>query len=179
MGYFKDEPNITSGTPEVDSLFERLGDICLKHIMLSSDAYIRMIELNMQGFKRLHRHLGKEFHDMYLDLQRESLEKFNKPIPSRGEFKPYKPKDLQEHLENWTMVLEEDLKEVNFVIKTIFNECGYIPCVAKEIQYILYKNIIKNERAIQKFEDCNWDNIILYKHDHYLHTKMKEIESKD
>ena len=31
--------------------FKKLGNICLKHLMLSSDSYVRMIELNMNGFK--------------------------------------------------------------------------------------------------------------------------------
>lgn len=173
MSYFKDTPN--AHADEVDSLFEQLGELCLKHIMLSSDAYIRMIELNMQGYKRLHRHLSKEFHDLYLDLQRESLENRNKSIPSNAKFEEYKPKDIKEHLEVWTTVLEEDLKTVNHIIRDIFNHCGYIPCTAKDIQCILYRNLIKNERAIHKFNDCDWDYEVIYSHDNYIHKKMKEM----
>ena len=173
MSYFKESSEPRNN--EVDTLFIRLGELCLKHIMLSSDAYIRMMELNMQGYKRLHRHLSKEFHDLYLDLQRESVERYNKSVPSETQFKEYKPKDIKEHLETWTMVLKQDLKEVGLIIRDIFDTCGYIPCVAKDLQCILYRDLIKNERAIHKFEDCDWDYEVIYMHDNYIHKKMKEI----
>lgn len=44
---------------------------------------------------------------------------------------------------------------------------------------MLYRNIIKNERAIQKFEDCDWSNEVIYLYDKYLHDKMKHEEHKD
>lgn len=172
MGYFKETP---STYDDVDSLFTKLGDLCLKHIMLSSDAYIRMIKINMQGYKRLHSHLSKQFHDLYLDLQRESIERYGKSVPSAVKFEEYKPENIKEHLITWTAVLEQDLKEVNNIIREIFNNCGYIPCVAKDLQCILYKNLIKNERAIHKFNDCDWDYEVIYSHDNYIHKKMKDI----
>lgn len=74
---------------------------------------------------------------------------------------------------------QEDLKDVGIIIKDIFEQDGYIPCIAQKVQKMLYRNIIKNERAIQKFEDCDWSNEVIYIHDKYLHNKMKHEEHKD
>lgn len=175
MDYFDTDSDMNSA----DTLFNELGDICLYELMLSSDAYVRMIELNMQGFKRLHRHLSKKFHNLYLDIQRESLERFKKGFKSDLRYKEYHPDDIKEHLESWNKVLEEHLKRVGEIIKEIFDRCGYIPCVAKELQCLLYHNLIKNDRAIKKLSDCNWDINAIYKHDIYLHNKMKDIEKDE
>jgi hypothetical protein len=173
MGYFKD-----SQDESVEELFNRLGDICLEELMLSSDAYVCMIELNLQGYKRLHRHLSKEFYTLYLDLQKESFEHTNKTVSIDGNFKKYKPRSIKEHLEDWTEILEGHLKEVGYIIKSIFEAKGFIPCVAQELQRIFYRNIIKNERTMKMFEDCDYNPEIIYKKDFKLHKRMRKIEEE-
>lgn len=182
MGYFKEngyinEKSYSRESKEiVDESFKRLSDICLEELMLSSDAYVCMIELNLHGFKRLHRFLSKEFQNLYLDLQKETFEHTNQVTPSSIEYDKYKPKDLKEHLESWSMILEKHLKEIGIIIKSIFEEHGFIPCVAQELQKILYRNLIKNERAIKEFEDCDWAYDVIYRYDKHLHKKMKKEE---
>lgn len=179
MGYFDKDEDKEAKMLNKDSskkLFKELADICLEELMLSSDAYVCMIEMNMHGYKRLHRYLSKKFHDFYLALQRESVEKFGIAIPSDNQYEVYKPKNLKHHLEQWNEKLEEHLKSVGIIIKGIFDEEGYISCVAQDIQKCLFKNYIKNERAIHKFKDCDWSYEMIYEHDNYLHKKMKERE---
>ena len=174
MGYFEDEKQIEELNTE--NLLNELGDICLEQLMLSSDAYVCMMKLNMQGYKRLHRYLSKEFQDLYLDLQKETFEKYYKIKPSRINYQTYKVDNIKDHLEYWNESSEKHLKRVGEIIKIIFENEGYIPCVAQKMQKILYRNIVKNTRALQKFSDCEWSYEIIYKHDHYLHEKMKKEE---
>ena len=159
--------------------FKKLGNICLKHLMLSSDSYVRMIELNMNGFKRLHRYLSKKYHNLYLKLQKEMFEYIDEIESGANEYKKYIPKNIKEHLISWNQEINNDLNTVGELIKNIFNEGGFIPCTARELQKILYHNIIKNKRAIQQFTDCDWDYEIIYEYDYRLHHKMKEIEEKN
>lgn len=176
MTYFKDNESYNVEESNIEQLLRELSDICLEELMLSSDAYVCMIKMNMHGYKRLHRHISKKFQDFYLELQCESLEKFNRVLSSEINFKVYKINNLKEHLETWNLKLKEHLKKVGYIIKQIFEQEGYIPCTAQKIQNILYKNIIKNERAMKKFEDCDYSYHIIYEHDKYLHEKMKEKE---
>lgn len=174
MAYFEQEKYVDETSTE--SLLNELGDICLEELMLSSDAYVCMMKLNMQGYKRLHRYLSKEFQDLYLELQRETFEKYYKMQPSKINYETYKADNIKTHLENWNEIMEKHLKRIGEIIKMIFENDGYIPCVASKIQKILYRNIVKNTRALQKFADCDWSYEIIYKHDYYLHEKMKKEE---
>lgn len=179
MGYFEHEKSnktIYSNVSKVEELLNELANICFEELMLSSDAYVCMIKLNMHGYKRLHRHLSKEFYDMYLEIQNKYVEMYNKSLNIPNKFEKYTAKDIKSHLYNWTNILKEHLSKVGEIIKGIFEEEGYIPCIAQKLQKILYKNIIKNERAIHKFEDCGWENEIIYQHNDYLHSCMKKIE---
>lgn len=169
MKYFNENKN----TSESEELYGRLANICLKHLMFSSDAYVCMIKLNLHGYKRLHRVLAKEFYDIYLELQNDIVEMYHKVLPVEQDFEPYTTDSIKEHLYHWNKEAQEDLKDVGIIIKDIFEQDGYIPCVAQKVQKMLYRNIIKNERAIQKFEDCDWSNEVIYIHDKYLHDKMK------
>lgn len=169
MGYFKKDEIC-----KTQEMLAKLADICLAQLMLSSDAYICMNKHNLHGYKMLHRHLSKKFQEFYLDVQKESIDKFGFVLDSEVHFKIYKPESLKEHLETWTEINEKHLKEVGEIIKSIFEEDGYICCIAQKIQKILYKNIIKNERAIQRFCDCNWSMSVIYSHDDFLHKKLKE-----
>lgn len=171
MSYFEEK---TTDTPEV--LLSELSDICLEELMLSSDAYICMIKLNMHGYKRLHRYLTKKFQSLYLELQNESIERYDRALPSEITFKQYKPIDIKEHLETWTEELHKHLKRVGVIIRKIFEQEGYISCRAQELQKLLYYNMIKNERSIKKFNDCDWSYETIYLHDHELHKKMKQKE---
>lgn len=179
MGYFeKDDSEKAkilnkSGSEE---LLKELADICLEQIMLNSDAYICSMEINMQGYKRLHRYLSKKFHDLYLKIQKEAVERYGRVIPSQVEFAVYKPKNIKNHLLQWNSKIEEHLKEVGIIIKGIFEADGYLSCTAQEIQRCLFKHYIKNERAIHKFEDCEWSYEVIYEHDKHLCKKMKEKE---
>lgn len=175
MGYFEEDKKYKKDT---NTHLSELGDICLEELMLSSDAYVCMIKLNMHGYKRLHRYLSKEFHDFYLRVQNNSLESTGKAIENNSSFEVYTVKNLKEHLIKWNEKLEVHLKKVSKIIKDIFEEEGYISCTAQEIQKCLFKNLIRNERALQKFEDCNWDYNTIYHHDRYLHEKIKEKEHK-
>ena len=148
MAYFKDKEELMTGNTE--DLLRQLSDICLEELMLSSDAYVCMIKLNMHGYKRLHRYLSKEFQDLYLAFQYESLKNFDRVLSSEIRFETYKTKDIKEHLQNWTEVLKKHIKTVGAIIKEIFENEGYISCTAQKLQKILYKNIIKNERALKK-----------------------------
>lgn len=174
MGYFENKKNYNLH----NDYLSQLGGICLEQLMLSSDAYTCMIKLNLHGYKRLHRHLSKKFHDYYLEVQNKAMESTGIPIENNSEFEIYKVKDLKEHLIKWNEKIEEHLRQVGTIIKNIFEEEGYICCTAQSIQKCLFKNLIKNERAIKKFEDCNWSNESIYAHDIYIHTKMKEKEDK-
>ncbi len=179
MGYFKEEnykEKRVNNVSKSEELLNKLSKICLDELMFSSDAYICMIELNLHGYKRLHRYLSKEFYNLYLELQNKIVEKYDRALPMPKEFKKYTTDSLKEHLEHWTEILKEHLKEVGEIIKGVFEEDGYIPCVAQKVQKKLYKNIIKNERALQKFEDCDWSYEVIYQHDYYLHSKLKELE---
>lgn len=179
MGYFDKEESkqaemvYKSGSEE---LLKELADICLEQLMLNSDAYICSIETNMQGYKRLHRYLSKKFHDLYLKIQKEAVERYGRVIPSDIEFSVYKPKNMKNHLNQWNSKIEEHLKHVGLIIKGIFEADGYICCTAQEIQKCLFKHYIKNERAIHKFEDCDWSYEVIYEHDEKLHRKMKDKE---
>lgn len=177
MTYFKNQDELNASNSE--DLLRQLSDICLEELMLSSDAYVCMIKLNMHGYKRLHRYLSKEFQDLYLAFQYESLKNFDRVLSSEIRFETYKIKDIKEHLLTWTDVLKQHLKTVGLIIKQIFENEGYISCTAQKLQKILYKNIIKNERALKKFEDCDYNYQIIYEHDKYLHEKMKEKEHKE
>lgn len=179
MSYFQNEKctkSVYSESSRSEELLAELGNICFEELMLSSDAYVCMIKLNLHGYKRLHRNLSKTFYDIYLELQNKSVEMFNKALPIADKFDRYTTKDIKSHLEDWNIILKEHLHKVGEIIKGIFEEEGYIPCIAQKIQKILYKNIIKNERAIHKFEDCDWDSEIIYIHDRYLHEKEKEYK---
>lgn len=176
MGYFKEDKQSRSMS---EKAIERLSEICLDELMFSSDAYICMISMNMQGYKRLHRHISKKLYSLYLDIQKDAIEKYNEPINTESEYRKYYTEDLKTHLEEWNIKLESDLKEVGQIIRTIFEENGYIYCTAQKIQKILYKNLIKNERALKKFEDCGYNHDIIYMHDKYLHDKIKIIEKED
>ena len=177
MRYFEEDKKHKKSVGD-NTHFSELAEICLEELMLSSDAYTCMIKLNMHGYKRLHRCLSKKFHDFYLQIQNDSLERTGKSIQTYGSFDVYTVKNLKEHLEKWNDKIEEHLKRVGEIIKDIFEEYGYINCTAQEVQKCLFKNLIKNERALHKFEDCNWDYDTIYRHDRYLHKKMKE-EEKD
>ena len=104
---------------------------------------------------------------------------YHKILPVDEDFERYTTESLKEHLHNWNKKAKEDLVEVGEIIRKIFEQDGYIPCVAQKVQKILYKNIIKNERAIQKFEDCDWSNDVIYLHDKYLHDKIKHEEHRE
>lgn len=176
MSYFKEDKKYSE--EKHSSYLSELGDICLEELMLSSDAYICMIKLNMHGYKRLHRYLSKKFHDFYLRVQNNSLESTGRAIDNNSSFEIYTVKDLKEHLIKWNEKLEIHLKKVGEIIRGIFEEEGYISCTAQEIQRCLFKNLIKNERAIRKFEDCGWSHETIYVHDKYLHEKIKNKEEK-
>lgn len=174
MSYFKNDEYNSSDSSRAQEYINKLGKICLDELMLSSDAYICMIKLNMHGYKRLHRHLSKEFHGLFLKIQCKSLEDYGKSLEIPPGFKTYHAEDLKEHLTKWNDILRVHLKEVGEIVKGIFEEEGYICCLAQEVQKILYKNIIKNDRAIDKFNQCDWSNEIIFEHDKYIHTKFKE-----
>ena len=57
MGYFNDKKSTNISKDAV----ERLSEICLDELMFSSDAYICMIAMNLQGYKRLHRYISKKW----------------------------------------------------------------------------------------------------------------------
>lgn len=171
MSYF-----LESESESCKELLAELANICLEQLMLSSDAYVCMIKMNMQGYKRLHRYLSKKFQCLYLDLQNEYLEKYKETAPTNIEFNEYHPETLKEHLESWNEILNIKIKRVGEIIREIFEKEGYICCIAQEMQKIFYKNIIKNERALKKFEDCGWDYKTIYNHDKYIHEKMKLID---
>lgn len=175
MKYFNEDKTAS----ESEELYSRLANICLEQLMFSSDAYVCMIKLNLHGYKRLHRVLTKKFYDLYLELQNDIVEMYHKVLPVDEDFKHYTTESLKEHLHNWNKKAKEDLVEVGEIIRKIFEQDGYIPCVAQKVQKILYKNIIKNERAIQKFEDCDWSNDVIYLHDKYLHDKIKHEEHRE
>lgn len=174
MGYFKGDEYKSSEYSRSEEYINKLGKICLDELMLSSDAYICMIKLNMHGYKRLHRHLSKKFHDLFLKIQCKSIEDYGKSLEIPEGFKTYHVENLKEHLTAWNDILKIHLKEVGEIIKGIFKEEGYICCLAQDVQKILYKNIIKNDRAINKFNQCDWSNEIIFEHDKYIHTKLKE-----
>lgn len=178
MGYFEEDKKYKKESDTHSMYLSELGDICLEELMLSSDAYVCMIKLNMHGYKRLHRYLSKKFHDFYLTVQNNSLESTGKAVENNSSFEVYTVKSLKEHLIKWNEKLEIHLKKVGKIIRDIFEEEGYISCTAQEIQKCLFENLIKNERALQKFEDCNWDYDTIYRHDKYLHEKIKEREHK-
>ena len=71
MTYFKNQDELNVSNSE--DLLRQLSDICLEELMLSSDAYVCMIKLNMHGYKRLHRYLSKEFQDLYLAFHQKCL----------------------------------------------------------------------------------------------------------
>ena len=62
MGYFKDK----NTTDNSKNAVERLSEICLDELMFSSDAYICMMTMNLQGYKRLHRHISKKLYSLFL-----------------------------------------------------------------------------------------------------------------
>lgn len=180
MGYIKNEENksLFEENSITKDLYNKLSKICLDELMISSEAYVCMIELNLHGYKRLHRFLSKEFQNFYLEVQKDAYEKIDETLSSEYEYRSYKPENLKEHLETWTEILKKHLKEVGEIIKGIFEEEGYIPCIAQEVQKVLFRNLIKNERAIDKFNDCNWSYEIIYEHDKYLHKKIKKLEEE-
>jgi len=177
--YFKNDKHSGSDYSRSKEYMNVLGKICLDELMLSSDAYICMIKLNMHGYKRLHRHLSKKFHDLFLKVQCKSIEKYGVSLDLPEGFRQYHVDNLKDHLEKWNEILKIHLKEIGEIIKGLFEEEGYICCLAQEVQKTLYKNIIKNERAIDKFNQCEWSKEIIFEHDKYLHGKMKEKEYKD
>lgn len=164
---------------ENNSMLDDLGSICLEELMLSSDAYVCMINMNMCGYKKLHRRLSKKFHDLYLCLQNESMERYGKPLSTFKNFKVYKTESMQEHLKNWNSTLKEHYKRTGFIIKEIFDKEGYISENAQNLQRLLYKNIIKNDRIIHKLEDLNWSMESIYDNDAFLCKKIKYKEYKD
>ena len=177
MSYFKDGKNTksddTSNSKSMEYMNE-LGRICLDELMLSSDAYICMIKMNMHGYKRLHRYLSKKFHDLFLQTQCKAIENFGTSLDIPDRFQEYHVNNIKQHLEKWNDIMKIHIKEVGEVVKGILEEDGYICCIAQEVQKILYKNIIKNERAIDKFNQCDWSKEIIFEHDRYIHEKMKE-----
>lgn len=177
MGYFNDKKSTNISKDAV----ERLSEICLDELMFSSDAYICMIAMNLQGYKRLHRYISKKLYCLYLDIQKDAIEDFGEPVNSESRYNKYYTDDIKTHLHEWNEKLENHLKEIGNIIKVIFEENGYIYCTAQKLQKILYKNLIKNERALKKFEDCGYSYEIIYNHDKYLHDKVKakEKEYKD
>ena len=48
MSYFKNDEYNSSDISRAQEYINKLGKICLDELMLSSDAYICMIKLNMQ-----------------------------------------------------------------------------------------------------------------------------------
>ena len=173
MGYFNEDK---SDKNNHNIYLSELSDICLEQLMLSSDAYTCMIKMNLHGYKRLHRHLSKKFHDLYLTIQSKAMESTGMPAENNSSFEVYKVKDLKEHLHKWNEKIEEHLKIVSKVIRCIFEEEGYICCIAQDIQKCLFKNLIKNERTIQRFCDCDWSPEIIYYYDDKLHKKIKQKE---
>lgn len=168
MGYFERE----TGVDPYESLYKKLSNICLEHLMLSSDAYVCSIKHCLNGYKKLHRSLSKEFQDIYLDIQKEAMEKFDKYIEVESRFENFRPHDFKEHLELWNDILQKDLKIIGKIIVEIFNEKGYIPCNASKIQKILYKSLIKNEKTIKRLESLDWSQEAIYEHDKYVYEKM-------
>lgn len=171
--FFEDD---SAPKSNVEELLTELSNICLSELMLSSDAYICMIKMNMQGYKKLHRYIARTLYDLYLDIQNKSMENYGRILPIEQKFTKYTTTSLKEHLYDWNKILKKDLIRVGEIIRDIFNEEGYICCYAQSLQSLIYKNIIKNERAIQKFEDNDWSYDIIYKHNLYLKNKIKEIE---
>ena len=97
MGYFEHEKSnktIYSNVSKVEELLNELANICFEELMLSSDAYVCMIKLNMHGYKRLHRYLSKEFYDMYLEIQNKYVEMYNKSLNIPNKFEEYTAKDI-------------------------------------------------------------------------------------
>ena len=176
MRYFGNDIEIDYTTLSTEELYSHLANICLEEIMFSSDAYVCMINLNLHGYKRLHRMQSKKFYNLYLELQNDIVEMYHKILPTEQEFERYKVDNLKNHLYHWNKRNQINLKSVGEIIKNIFEKNGYIPCVAQKMQKIIYRNLIKNERAIQKFEDCDWSNEVIYIHDKYIHDKVKNDE---
>lgn len=168
MGYFDKETRVDS----LENLYKQISNICLDHLMLSSDAYVCSIKHCLHGYKKLHRCLSKEFQDIYLDIQKEAIEKFDKYLEVESNFRNFRPQDFKEHLELWNEILERDLKTIGSIIVQMFNNCGYISCNASKIQKLLYKSLIKNEQAIKKLESLDWSQEAIYEHDNMVHDKM-------
>lgn len=176
MGYFNEEKHNLSEHSNSKYMMAELANICLEELMFSSDSYVCMMGMNMQGYKRLHRYISKIFYDLYLEFQKEAVENFDEAIEVETDFSKYKSKDLKSHLETWNGLLEKHLKKAGEAVKAIFEEHGYISCTAQKLQKILYHNLLKNERALKKFEDSDYSPIVIYEHDRYLHEKIKAKE---
>lgn len=174
MGYFKENNTRDSEHFGSKKYYDRLGEICLEELMLSSDAYICMIKMNLHGYKRLHRYLSKKFHDLFLQTQCKSIENFGISLDIPERFEQYHADNIKHHLEKWNDILKIHLREVGEILKGILEEDGYICCIAQEVQKILYKNIIKNERALDKFCQCDWSKEVIFEHDKYIHKKIKK-----
>lgn len=176
MSYFNEEDKSTflyNKNSEV--LYNKLSEICLENLMLSSDAYVCAVKMNLKGYKVLHRHLSKKFQDLYLKVQQDTMKRFDKLMYGAEEYAHYNYKSLRQHLTEWNIKLEKYLVDVGQIIRGIFEQDGYISCVAQEVQKTLYKNLLMNKKNIKILDELNWNESEIRNLDKELYNKMKHV----
>lgn len=163
----------------IEDIIADVADICISQIMFNTDSAGICQKINMQGFKRLHRHLSKKFHCYYLEFLNNSINDYNIIPESHSEFRPYTVSSFKDHLYNRLHILESHIKIMGELSKEFFNITGVIRCDMMAIQKCLYRSLCKTNRAIQRFEDNKWMPHDIYVYDTKLHKKMKKIESEE
>ena len=164
---------------DINDILSDISDICLKHIMFNSDSISVCQKLNYQGFKRLHRHLSKKFHCMFLTLLNDSINNFDVVPQNHSEFIRYNSSSLKEHLNNRYELLLNDIKILGQLSKEFFEMAGFVNCTIKEMLDCMFRSLSKTKRAIKRFDDNNWLQHDIYVYDNYLHKKIKKKEQED
>ena len=60
-------------------------------------------------------------------------------------------------------------------MRGIFEQDGYISCVAQEVQKTLYKNLLMNKKNIKILDELNWNESEIRNLDKELYNKMKHV----
>lgn len=161
---------------DINTIYQEIDKVILKNLMLNDDAMKLCQSMGFNGFKRMHKYNIKFLLCEHIKLENNMFDKYRKTLETDVTSYKYKANTIKEHLYQWKLSIESDVKRLGDLNKEHFAQIGIDNNIIKCVLELLMHDYEKSCRWYSRFEEIQWNMHDIHYIDDKLHEKIKKIE---
>ncbi|MDR0319312.1 MAG: hypothetical protein LBH81_01060 [Rickettsiales bacterium] len=161
---------------EPAKILQEIRNIADNQALLNEEAMSCAQKINLNGLKRMHRHLAKKFQCHGICVANFAMD-LGMDIKKPGAKGGYVMKDLKDHLTKFSALLEKDIASLKSLNGEFIKVNGMEFKEGVCMQECLVKKWSKVKfRWLPRFEFTKWDAMDIMNWDKWLHDKIRCLE---